>query len=69
MDRRDFLRASSAAVLGFGLPAEAFAQATTPTNPQWDAGRLRHLLPQVSDSQMLIKASFSTPMLLSLIHI
>jgi hypothetical protein len=56
MDRRDFLRASSAAVLGFGLPAEAFAQATTPTNPQWDAGRLRHLLPQVSDSQMLIKA-------------
>jgi hypothetical protein len=55
--------ASSAAVLGFGLPAEAFAQATTPTNPQWDAGRLRHLLPQVSDSQMLIKASFSTPML------
>jgi hypothetical protein len=63
MDRRDFLRASSAAVLGFGLPTEVLAQTATPTNPQWDAGRLRHLLPQVSDSQMLIKASFGAPML------
>jgi len=63
MDRRDFLRASSAAVLGFGLAIEVLAQTATPTNPQWDAGSLRHLLPQVSESQMLIKASFSAPML------
>ena len=63
MDRRDFLRASSAAVLGFGLPTEVFAQTPTRTDPQWDAGSLRHLLPQVSDKEMLIKASFSAPML------
>src|SRR5436305_1723976 len=67
MDRRDFLRdflrASSAAVLGFGLPTDVFAQNAPRTDPQWDAGGLRHLLPQVSDSQILIKASFSTPML------
>jgi len=63
MDRRDFLRASSAAVLGFGLPAEAFAQTAPRTDAQWDAGSLRHLLPQVSDSQILIKASFNAPLL------
>ena len=63
MDRRDFLRATSAAVLGFGLPTEVFAQTPTRSDPQWDAGSLRHLLPQVSDSRMLIKASFSAPML------
>jgi hypothetical protein len=67
MDRRDFLRdflrASSAAVLGFGLPTEVFAQTPTRNDSQWDAGSLRHLLPQVSDKEMLIKASFSVPML------
>src|SRR5262249_51702171 len=65
MNRRDFLRASSAAALGFGVAAEAQAQATqaqatTAATAQWDAGSLRHLLPQVSDSRMLIKASFIT---------
>src|SRR5436309_3410911 len=59
MDRREFLRASSAAAFGFGLPAQVFAQTTRPTDSAWDAGILRHLLPQVSDSQMLIKASFA----------
>src|SRR5215475_13990842 len=68
MNRRDFLRASSAAALGFGVAAEAQAQATqaqatTAAAGQWDAGALRHLLPQVSDSRILIKASFSTPLL------
>jgi hypothetical protein len=63
MDRRDFLRASSAAVLGFGLPAQVSAQTTIRTDSAWDAGTLRHLLPQVSDSQILIKASFNAPLL------
>jgi len=72
MNRRDFLRASSAAALGFGVADEAQAQATqapatqaqatTAASAQWDAGTLRHLLPQVSDSRMLIKASFTTPL-------
>jgi len=63
ISRRDFLRASSAAALGFGVAAEAHAQATTAAPAQWDAGALRHLLPQVSDSRVLLKASFSTPLL------
>ena len=62
MNRRDFLRASSAAALGFGVAAEAHAQATTAATSRWDAGILRHLLPTVSDSRMLIKASFNTPL-------
>ena len=28
----------------------------------WDAGSLRHLLPAVSDTQILIKASFAAPL-------
>src|SRR5437763_5095774 len=68
MNRRDFLRTSSAAALGFGVAAETQAQATQAqaapaATAQWDAGALRHLLPQVSDSRMLIKASFGTPVL------
>jgi hypothetical protein len=62
MNRRDFLRASSAAALGFGVPAEAFAQARTAPAARWDAGSLHHLLPTVSDSRMLIKASFDAPL-------
>lgn len=62
MDRRDFLRASSAAVLGFGLPAQAFAETAARPDARWDAGALRHLLPTVSDSRILIKASFNAPL-------
>ena len=62
MNRRDFLRASSAAALGFGAAAEALAQAGAPTSATWDAGSLRHLLPTVSDRAMLIKASFNAPL-------
>ena len=58
INRRDFLRASSAAALGFGVAAEAQAQVPAAT-AQWDAGALRHLLPTVSDTRMLIKASFN----------
>jgi hypothetical protein len=32
-----------------------------PTSATWDAGSVLHILPQVSDTRMLVKASFSTP--------
>ena len=62
--RRNFLRGSAAATLALGLPDDLFAQAATPRRPRgnWDAGALRHLLPTVSDSRMLIKASFNAPL-------
>ncbi|MEP7070713.1 MAG: hypothetical protein ABI789_15800 [Usitatibacter sp.] len=64
IQRRDFLRASSAVALSAMVPADLFAQsagARTPIDTQWDAGVVRHLLPTVSDTRMLIKASFSAP--------
>ena len=61
-DRRDFLRGSTiaAAASTFGLlvPSEAQSAPTLPSSPRWDAGRVRHLLPTVSDSRVLVKASF-----------
>jgi hypothetical protein len=66
MNRRDFLRSSSAATFGLGMPAELFAQPTrtaTPAAQTWDPGRVLHILPQVSDTRMLIKASFDAPLL------
>jgi hypothetical protein len=64
VDRRNFLRRSAAATLAFGLPDDLMAQAATATAPAstWDAGAVRHLLPTVSDSRMLIKASFNAPL-------
>jgi hypothetical protein len=65
IDRREFLRASSAAALGVGLPGELFAQAATtptPSGAAWDPDLVRHLLPTVSDTRMLIKASFNSPL-------
>ena len=64
-NRREFLRASTATALGIGLPGELFAQAGTAPAPSagaWDAGLVRHLLPTVSDTRMLIKASFNAPL-------
>jgi hypothetical protein len=65
MNRRDFLRASTAAGIWSSLPAELFAQAPqtpVPAGVAWDPGRLRHVLPTVSDTRMLIKASFDGPL-------
>jgi hypothetical protein len=64
-DRRKFLRSSAATALSLTVPADLFAQAASapaPGSATWDAGGLRHLLPTVSDTRMLIKASFSTPL-------
>ena len=60
VDRREFLQASTATALGLGMSAELSAQpAPTPARPgaAWDQGALRHVLPTVSDTRLLIKAS------------
>ena len=63
--RRKFLRASSAVALSAAIPADLFAQAAaapSPSTPAWDPGSVRHLLPTVSDSRMLVKVSLSMPL-------
>jgi hypothetical protein len=67
MDRRDFLVGHLGAALLAAWPADLLAQAgAAPARPAaagaWDAGRLRHLLPTVSDTRILIKASFVEPL-------
>jgi hypothetical protein len=63
-NRREFLRASGAVALSSAVPADLFAQAANPKAPasNWDAGAVRHLLPGVSDTRFLIKASFNAPL-------
>jgi hypothetical protein len=60
INRREFLRASTVTALGFGLPGELYAQGRTGPAPAgvWDSGAVRHLIPTVSDTRMLVKASF-----------
>jgi hypothetical protein len=64
-DRREFLRGSAAAALWVNAPADLLAQAAqapVPAGGAWDAGRVRHMLPTVSDTRMLIKTSFAEPL-------
>lgn len=64
MKRRDFLRATAAGPLLAALPPELLAQtsARSSTRGAWNTGAVRHLLPTVSDTQMLLKASFDAPL-------
>ena len=64
MRRRDFLRATAAGPLLAALPAELLAQtsARPATGGPWNTGAVRHLLPTVSDTQILLKASFDAPL-------
>ena len=69
MDRRHFLSMSAAGTLLAALPEEMLAQSPQAANRMaasagsaWDRGQLLHLLPTVSDQEMLIKASFATPL-------
>ncbi len=62
VDRRAFL-AGSAGAMGAaffkGAPLDALAShVPLPVSQVWDTGRVRHLLPTVSDSRILLKASF-----------
>ena len=67
VNRRDFLRSSTiaaaASTLGLLVPADAASAPASPTSPRWDAGRVRHLLPTVSDSRVLVKVSFRSPLI------
>jgi hypothetical protein len=60
MDRREFLTGTMGAALFAGLRSEPTA-GQLPSD-RWDAGRVRHLLPTVSDTRMLLKASFTQPL-------
>lgn len=63
MDRREFLVGGFGATVLASLPADLFAgQGTSPASPTWDGGQVRHLLPTVSDTSALIKASFTRPL-------
>ena len=61
MKRRDFLRAAATGPLLAAFPPQVLAQdrSRPATSKQWDHGALRHLLPTVSDREILIKASFT----------
>ena len=65
-DRRRFL-AGTAGAMGtafFGrFPLETMVEPGAPPAAQaWDAGLVRHLLPTVSDSRILLKVSFDRPL-------
>ena len=63
MDRREFLTGSMGATLLAALPADLMAQSGGSARPRtWDPGRVRHLLPTVNHTRMLIKASFADPL-------
>ncbi len=63
MDRRNFLTGTFGATLLASLPAELLAATgSPPAQAKWDPGRVTHLLPTVSDTAMLIKASFAPPL-------
>ncbi len=64
MKRRDFLRTAAAGSFLAALPPELHAQTSAwpSSGGSWNDGAVRHLLPTVSDTQMLLKASFSAPL-------
>ncbi|MDP5002791.1 MAG: twin-arginine translocation signal domain-containing protein [OM182 bacterium] len=64
LKRRDFLRGSAGGMAGAMLanwPWQKLVaqQDLNPATDDWDAGILRHLLPAVNESRILIKASFT----------
>ena len=63
MDRRHFLRGGMGAAILAARSAESFAQSRSPhSDHAWDTGQVRHLLPTVSDTRILLKASFAKPL-------
>ena len=64
VDRRDFLKATGATALFLNAPSDLFANAAyaaTPATGAWDTGGVRHILPTVSDTRMLVKVSLAMP--------
>jgi hypothetical protein len=62
IDRRRFLADTFGATVLASLPASLLADAAPPPATTWDSGQVRHLLPTVSDSEILIKVSFTAPL-------
>jgi hypothetical protein len=62
MNRREFLKGSLGAAILASRSAESFAQLQPAGSRSWDSGRVRHLLPTVSDTRILLKASFVKPL-------
>jgi hypothetical protein len=61
-DRRRFLVDTFGATVLASLPASLLAdQGVPPATADWDTGQVRHILPTVSDAEMLIKVSFAVP--------
>ena len=61
--RRQFLVGGFGASVLASLPADLLAdQGAPPAAANWDSGQVRHLLPTVSDTGLLIKASFVRPL-------
>ena len=67
IDRRKFLASTAggmaAALLNsWPLPAMAAQQSSPPVQDDWDPGVVRHLLPTVSDTRLLLKTSLQSPL-------
>lgn len=61
--RRRFLTCGFGATVLASLPRDLFADSGTPPPAAgWDSGQVRHLLPTVSDTDMLVKVSFLRPL-------
>ena len=58
--RRDFLRGTAATAFALSAHPDLFAQSVAPPSANWNAGSVRHLLPQVNDSRILLKVSFAS---------
>ena len=63
MNRRQFLLGTAGTAILARLPPDVLAApaATQPTST-WDLGRVRHLLPTVNETRILLKVSFSEPL-------
>jgi hypothetical protein len=61
IDRREFLLGSFGATILAALPATLLDSAAGPRPATWDSGQVRHLLPTVSDTEILIKVSLVRP--------
>src|SRR3982074_1831879 len=64
VSRRQFLRGSGVAAWSLAAPSDLLPQPAGPSAAagDWDPGVVRHVLPTVSDTRMLIKASFAAPL-------
>ena len=64
VSRRQFLRGTGLAAWSLAAPSDLLAQPSgaSAAAGAWDPGVVRHVLPTVSDTRMLIKASFAAPL-------